>query len=154
MVSILKQLFKNNFFRDIFYLSYNIMIWNWKWKIILFFISSKYSYSKLIFNYTRKGLWNGTLICQNCDTLMWFCPFNIFEKKLQMKLLLCNVILNILIYISWNFEIDLMNKNIQKLFQNNCKHYFYNVKRLIPSYFWQMSIHAYLCFLEKNDYNP
>jgi hypothetical protein len=51
------------------------MIWNWKWKKKLFLISSKYSYFKLVFNYIKKGLWKGTLICRNCDTLMCFCPF-------------------------------------------------------------------------------
>jgi hypothetical protein len=50
------------------------MIWNWKWKKMSFSISSKYSYFKPIFNYTRKGLWKGILICQNCDTLMFFHP--------------------------------------------------------------------------------
>jgi hypothetical protein len=48
------------------------MIWNWKWKKILFSISSKYSYLKPVFNYTIKGLWKGTLICRICDTLVCF----------------------------------------------------------------------------------
>ncbi len=55
-------------------MSYNIMIWNWKWKKMLLSISFKYSYFNPIFNYTRKGLWKGILICQNCDTLMCFHP--------------------------------------------------------------------------------
>jgi hypothetical protein len=37
-------------------------------------ISFKYSYFKLVFNYTRKGLWKGILIRQNCDTLVCFRP--------------------------------------------------------------------------------
>jgi hypothetical protein len=57
-----------------FNMSYNIMFWNWKWKKKS--ISSKYLYFKPIFNYIRKGLWKGTLICQNCDTLMCFHPYN------------------------------------------------------------------------------
>jgi hypothetical protein len=101
---------------------------------MLFSISFKYSYFKPIFNYIRKRLWKGILICENCYTLMCFCPFNILEKN-KMEFFLCNVILNILIHRSWNFEINLVNKNILKHFENNCKHYFYNVKRLIPSYF-------------------
>jgi hypothetical protein len=40
---------------------------------MLLSISSKYSYFKPIFNYTTKGLWKGTLIHRNCDTLMCFC---------------------------------------------------------------------------------
>ncbi len=40
----------------------------------LFSISFKYEYFKPIFNYTKKGLWKGTLIYQNCDTLMCFSP--------------------------------------------------------------------------------
>jgi hypothetical protein len=55
-------------------MSYNIIIWNWKWKKMLLSISSKYSYFKLVFNYTIKGFWKGTLIHRNCDTLMCFCP--------------------------------------------------------------------------------
>jgi hypothetical protein len=51
---------------------YSIMIWNWKWKKMLLSISFKYSYFKLDFNYIRKGLWKGSLICQNCDTLVCF----------------------------------------------------------------------------------
>ncbi len=35
-------------------------------------LTFEYSYFKSIFNYTRKGLWKGTLICQNCHTLMCF----------------------------------------------------------------------------------
>ncbi len=62
------------FFCDISYMSYNIMIWNWKWKKTLFSISFKYSYFKLVLNYIRKGLWKGTLIHQNCDILMCFRP--------------------------------------------------------------------------------
>ncbi len=40
---------------------------------LLLSISSKYSYFTPIFNYTRKGLWKGNLICWNCDSLMCFC---------------------------------------------------------------------------------
>ncbi len=43
-------------------------------KKMLFSISFKYSYFKLVFNYIRKGLWKGTLIHQNCETLMCFGP--------------------------------------------------------------------------------
>ncbi len=69
----LKKLLKENSF-VIFFMFYIIMIWNWKWKKWLLSISSKYSYFKPIFNYTRKGLWKGTLICPNYDTLMCFRP--------------------------------------------------------------------------------
>jgi hypothetical protein len=65
-------------------MSYSIMIWNWKWKKNLFSIPFKYSYFKLVFNYTRKGLWKGTLIHQNYDTLVCFAMefiFTISEKK-------------------------------------------------------------------------
>ncbi len=41
----------------------------------IFSISSKYFYFKPIYNYTRKGLWKGTLICWNCDTLVCFCSW-------------------------------------------------------------------------------
>jgi hypothetical protein len=58
------------------------MIWNWNWKKMLLSISSKYSYFKPISNYTKKGLWKGIQIYQNCDTLVCFCPIdNIFELK-------------------------------------------------------------------------
>jgi hypothetical protein len=50
------------------------MIWNWKWKKMLLSISSKYSYFKLVFNYIKKGLWKGILICWFCDTLVCFRP--------------------------------------------------------------------------------
>jgi hypothetical protein len=50
------------------------MIWNWKWKKMLFSISSKYSYFKPILNYIKKRFWKGILIFRNCDTLMCFCP--------------------------------------------------------------------------------
>jgi hypothetical protein len=56
-------------------MSYSIMIWNWKWKKMLFSVPPKYSYFKPIFNYIKKGLWKETLICQNCDTLMCFFHF-------------------------------------------------------------------------------
>ncbi len=39
-----------------FYMSYIIMTLNWKWKKMLLSISSKYSYFKPKFNYTRKRL--------------------------------------------------------------------------------------------------
>jgi hypothetical protein len=61
-------------FCDIFYMSYSIMIWNWKWKKMLLSISFKYSYFKPIFNDIKKGLWKGTLIDWNCDTLVCFHP--------------------------------------------------------------------------------
>ncbi len=41
---------------------------------VLLSISSKYSYFKLVFNYTRKGLWKWIIIHQNCDTVMCFWP--------------------------------------------------------------------------------
>jgi len=59
------------------------MIWNWKWKKMLVSISSKYSYLKPIFNYSRKGLWKGTLIFQNCDTLVWFHPIVLVHGHCQ-----------------------------------------------------------------------
>jgi hypothetical protein len=43
-------------------------------KKMLLSILTKYSYFKPVFNYTRKGLWKGSLICQNCDTLICFHP--------------------------------------------------------------------------------
>jgi hypothetical protein len=52
------------------------MIWNWKWKKMLFSISSKYSYFKSIFNYTRKTFWKGIQICRNCDTSVCFHPID------------------------------------------------------------------------------
>ncbi len=39
---------------------------------MLLSISFKYSYFKPFFNYTRKGLWKGTIIYQNYDTLVCF----------------------------------------------------------------------------------
>jgi len=42
---------------------------------MLLSISSKYSYFKLVLNYTRKGLWKGTPIHRNCDTIMCFHPW-------------------------------------------------------------------------------
>jgi hypothetical protein len=62
---------------DIFYMFYNIMIWNWKWKKMLLSMSSKYSHFELVFSYTKKVLWKRTLICPNCDTLVWFHPWTI-----------------------------------------------------------------------------
>ncbi len=50
------------------------MTWNWKW--IFFSISFKYSYFKPIFNYIRKWLYKGILICWNCDTLVCFPPLS------------------------------------------------------------------------------
>ncbi len=48
---------------------------------MLLSISSKYLYFKLIFNYTRKGLQKGVLICQNCDTLLCFRPITLCVFK-------------------------------------------------------------------------
>jgi len=62
------------------------MIWKWKWKKMLLSISAKYSYFKPIFNYTRKGLWKGILICWNCDTLMCFCLVEHFFQRKFNKL--------------------------------------------------------------------
>jgi hypothetical protein len=49
------------------------MIWNWKSEKTLFLISPKYSYFKLIFNYTKKGLWKRTLT-KNMNPIhfLWF----------------------------------------------------------------------------------
>ncbi len=73
------------FFCHIFYMFYSIMIWNWKWKKTLLSISSKYSYLKLVFNFTRKGFWKETLIRQICDTLLWFCPKEEFSQPISKK---------------------------------------------------------------------
>jgi hypothetical protein len=90
----LKSLFKHlkiiifkNLFRDIFNMSYIIMIWNWKWKKMLFSISFKYSYFKPIFKYSKKKLWKWSLICHNCDSLMCFClkTFDDQKKKIDAK---------------------------------------------------------------------
>jgi hypothetical protein len=59
---------------DIFLMCFIASCWNWKWKKKLLSISPKYSYLKLIFNYTRKKLWKKILICWNCDTLVCFLP--------------------------------------------------------------------------------
>ncbi len=61
------------------------MIWNWKWKKMLFSKSSKYSYFKPIFNYTWKGFWKGTLIHQNYDTLVCFCLKKEFSQPISKK---------------------------------------------------------------------
>jgi hypothetical protein len=53
-------------------MSYNIL--KLEMEKMLFSISSKYSYFKPIFNYTKKGLWKGILIYRNYDTLVCFCP--------------------------------------------------------------------------------
>jgi hypothetical protein len=73
----LKNPFKHSYIYKssvIFFMSYNILIWNWKWKKMLLSISYTYSYFKPIVIYTKKRLWKWTLIYQNCDTLMCFCP--------------------------------------------------------------------------------
>ncbi len=54
LLIILKNYFKKNY--DMFHMSYNITTLNWKWKKMLFSISSKYSYFMPVFNYTKKKL--------------------------------------------------------------------------------------------------
>ncbi len=49
-------------------------------KKMLLSISSKYSYFKPVFNYIRKGLWKGTPIGWNCDTLVCFHLTTIVES--------------------------------------------------------------------------
>jgi hypothetical protein len=85
-----KHLKINKFLLWFLNIYYSIMIWNWKWKKMLLLISSKYSYFKPIFNYTRKGLWKGIIICQNCDTLMCFLPCIIVASELKMDFLYNN----------------------------------------------------------------
>ncbi len=64
---------------------------------MLLSILSKYSYLKPFFNYTRKGLWKGTSIHQNWNTLMCFHPiFHINTWQVQKISHLC--ISNIYIY--------------------------------------------------------
>jgi hypothetical protein len=99
-------------FCHIFYMSYSIMTWNWKWKKMLFSLSSKYSYFKPIFNYTRKGFWKGILICQIWDTLTCFCPLNPIVSTCVMNQskghwLLSNA-LTITISLIMNMEVKLL----------------------------------------------
>ncbi len=95
------------------------MIWNWKWKELLFSISPKYSYFKPIFNYTRKGFWKGTLICRNCDTLVCFFPFQtlITFHFLLLILVASKVCLNELFVVGNLLDLKFL---LEKEHQNVC----------------------------------
>jgi hypothetical protein len=101
-------------------------------------LQMKSYYSTNFFYYPRCSFANMYQNSWNHYLNLWIQHFRT-SIYIYMELSLYNTIFNILIYIFWKLEINVMNKKYPKFFFNNCNHYFYNVKGFIPN-FWQILI--------------